>query len=152
MLVLDEYTRNTSGIRVGLVILTPPIVTTALVLCQESIPLQDPMDGWKANYGFWARVGIIGVSASYLAVNQLGVWIGGFALSTRQLLVMCCCVGAIFTCAGMATAEIWAFPVPFFMYTLEIALMATMISTSRAVLGAQAFREMFSRRGAPTTE
>lgn len=49
MLSIDEYTRNTSLIRVTLAILGAPLLIFALVIGQESVSLQNPSDGWQAN-------------------------------------------------------------------------------------------------------
>ncbi|EGZ19512.1 hypothetical protein PHYSODRAFT_373830, partial [Phytophthora sojae] len=65
MLALEEYNETTSVARVVLVTVSLPLAVFVVIMCQEVVPLQDPKEGWKANYGFWMRVGFVGVAASY---------------------------------------------------------------------------------------
>ncbi|KAE9044112.1 hypothetical protein PR002_g2982 [Phytophthora rubi] len=48
LLAPEEYTRKTSLSRVLLVLVVSPLPTLTIALCQESIPLQSPTEGWKA--------------------------------------------------------------------------------------------------------
>ncbi|KAF1778443.1 hypothetical protein GQ600_24084 [Phytophthora cactorum] len=50
---LEAYARTTSISRVLMVCFGTPIPMVILVVLQELIPLQDPSEGWQANYGFW---------------------------------------------------------------------------------------------------
>ncbi|GMF37479.1 unnamed protein product [Phytophthora lilii] len=88
-LALDEYIQNTSLLHVVLVAFTPPVFMLTVVVCQESIPLQDPTAGWKANYGFWVRVEILGVAIGCLVSSQFKAWLGVPGLSARQLPTFC---------------------------------------------------------------
>eukprot|EP00644_Phytophthora_capsici_P011362 jgi/Phyca11/119053/e_gw1.37.298.1 len=117
-LAFDEFTRKTSAIRVVFLILVPPLLILAVVLCQESIPLQDPMAGWEVNYGFWVRVAIIGSALGSLFSNLISPWLDVPPLSQRQHITFCLGCGAGMVLTGMLTAEVWAFPVPFFIISV----------------------------------
>eukprot|EP00644_Phytophthora_capsici_P019680 jgi/Phyca11/133811/e_gw1.771.1.1 len=85
MLALEEYTRQTTSTRVLLVCFGVPFLILLLVVWQESIPLQDPADGWQVNYGFWLRVDCRGAVVGFAGGRQLGTWLDVSDLSTRQL-------------------------------------------------------------------
>ncbi|EGZ30194.1 hypothetical protein PHYSODRAFT_433259, partial [Phytophthora sojae] len=54
---LNSYCRRTSLLRAISVVLMPcPALLLAIIT--KSIPLQDPIDGWKRNYGAWVRLWI----------------------------------------------------------------------------------------------
>ncbi|KAG6961281.1 hypothetical protein JG688_00009181 [Phytophthora aleatoria] len=70
LLALDEYTEKTSVLRVAMVVSGALVPMVILVISQESVPLNDPREGWRANYGFWVRVGILSGVVSMAIVNQ----------------------------------------------------------------------------------
>jgi len=75
MLALDEYTRSASVARVLFVTIGLPLFMVALILCQEIVPLQEPAAGWKANYGFWIRMGALGVAIAHLVASKIEPWL-----------------------------------------------------------------------------
>ncbi|KAK1944230.1 hypothetical protein P3T76_004142 [Phytophthora citrophthora] len=145
-LALDEFTRKTSTTRVLLLITTPPLITLTVVLCQEVIPLQDPMAGWRVNYGFWSRVGITGVMLGSLLSSLMGPWLDVPPLSRRQNVMYCAGVGAAMIIAGILTAEVWVFPVPFFIVSIFVPTSWVFVVLLCAVVGIRAFRRILSRR------
>ncbi|GMF17149.1 unnamed protein product [Phytophthora fragariaefolia] len=146
MLALEEYTRTTSMKRVLLVILGVPLLATGLVLCQESIPLQDPASGWMSNYGFWIRAGLVGVGVGNAAAIQIGFWFDVPPLSLRQILVYCGLMSVGYIGGGMVIAMLWVFPIPFFMSTLCLVTWFVIVLYIRLVVGPNAFRLLLSRR------
>eukprot|EP00644_Phytophthora_capsici_P000563 jgi/Phyca11/99661/e_gw1.4.272.1 len=145
-LALEEFTRKTSAARVVLLIIAPPLITLTVVLCQEVIPLQDPMAGWRVNYGFWPRVAIVGAALGSVLSSIIGPWFDVPPLSQRQNITYCVCVGAVLVFAGMLTAEVWVFPVPFFIITLLVPLAWIFLLLLCAVVGVRAFCRILSRR------
>lgn len=113
MLALKEYTRNTSIVRVLLVTLGAPVLVTFLLLSQEMVPLQDPADGWKANYGFWIRVGLLGVGVGNAAAIQVGFWLNVPAFTLKQVVAYCAFMGVGYVAVGIVTSILWIFPIPF---------------------------------------
>jgi hypothetical protein len=146
MLALEEYTRNTSLVRVILVVMIPPIFTASVLLAQEIVPLQDPTDGWKANWGFWVRVCVLGIVNGHEAVTQVAPFLNVPDFSTRQVVVYSLLTGVGLMLCGMAAAEIWVFPIPFFFLSLSLALSAVLIGLMRAIAGGPAFRLIVSRK------
>ncbi|OWZ06419.1 LOW QUALITY PROTEIN: hypothetical protein PHMEG_00021328 [Phytophthora megakarya] len=146
MLALEEYTRNTSLERVLLVSIGVPLFVVGLVLVQESVPLQDPADGWAANYGFWIRAALVGVGIGNAASIQIGFWLDVPPFSFKQILGYCTLMATGYVAAGMMTAMYWVFPIPFFMFTLCVVTSSVILVYIRLVVGAQGFREILSRR------
>ncbi|KAL4092778.1 hypothetical protein PRIC1_011769 [Phytophthora ramorum] len=146
MLALDEYVRATSLRRVLLVILATPIPMALLVIAQESVPLQDPAEGWSANYGFWIRVFILEGTLAFTSAIHAGNTIDGATLSTRQLVTFCICVAALSVVADMGIAALWTFPIPFFTISLSMVVVLIMMAVFRAIVGAQAFSEIAKQR------
>ncbi|GMF17155.1 unnamed protein product [Phytophthora fragariaefolia] len=145
MLSLEEYTRTTSLSRVLLVIVRLPLIVLAMVLSQEAIPLQDPREGWQANYGFWARMGFFGIASSYDATSQIGPWLNGSPLSLRQTLVTCICSCVVFIILGMVGSALWVFPVPFCSLTVSMISSLVLCLVVRAVLGPDAWKRIASQ-------
>jgi hypothetical protein len=87
MLALEEYTRTTSLFRVLTVILASPLPVVVLLLAQESIPLQDPAAGWRANYGFWIRFAILQGVLGYTAVSVIKYLLYGQRVGLPAALV-----------------------------------------------------------------
>lgn len=55
MQAFDDYWCNTSILRVSTVCLALSFPAFLVSLLIKFIPVQDPLDGWKANYGVWVR-------------------------------------------------------------------------------------------------
>ncbi|ETI32485.1 hypothetical protein F443_20722 [Phytophthora nicotianae P1569] len=146
MLAFEEYTRNTTIGRVLLVTIGAPLVIIALMLCQESIPLQDPGDGWKANYGFWIRAGILGAGIGYAAAIQIGFWLDAPPFSLKQIVSYCAFMGTVYVAVGMVTAELWVFPIPFFMFTLATITTSFLLAYFRIIVGSRVFQQVRSQR------
>ncbi|GMF17147.1 unnamed protein product [Phytophthora fragariaefolia] len=146
MLALEEYTRNTSMVRVLLVTLGAPLFVVALVLGLECVPLQDPTDGWKANYGFWFRVGLLGIGVGNAAAIQIGFWLDVPPLTLKQVVTYCGVMGVGYVAIGMVTTTLWVFPIPFFMFTLWLPITLLILVSARLVVGAQGFKQILSRR------
>ncbi|KAF1780133.1 hypothetical protein GQ600_905 [Phytophthora cactorum] len=71
LFALEEYARKTKLLRAICVCIGTPIPTAALVVIQESIPLQDPTKGWRENYGFWIRAAILAMLMACVVVGQM---------------------------------------------------------------------------------
>ncbi|EGZ19554.1 hypothetical protein PHYSODRAFT_414357, partial [Phytophthora sojae] len=143
MLALEEYSRDTSLTRVLLVTVGSPLLVFAVVLLQESIPLQDPAAGWKANYGFWFRVGIVGIAVGIATTVHLRLWIGIHKISTLCTIFYCIATGIGYISSGIAAATVWVFPIPFYMFTLGGVTSLIILAYIRIVMGSRAFWEIF---------
>jgi len=147
MLALEEYIRDTSFARVLVVIFGTPLPTLVLVLCQESIPLQDPTDGWSANYGFWIRMGILGFGEACATSIQLRYLLDGIALTFWQTVLTGIIVSVVHTGAAMLVAAYWVFPVPFVNFVLSSILFMVLVATFRVMLGRKRFQYVLSQQG-----
>ncbi|GMF29529.1 unnamed protein product [Phytophthora fragariaefolia] len=128
------------------IITAPFILPLAIVLLQESIPLQDPKDGWKSNYGFWVRVGFIGAATAFALVDQVEPWLDVPGLSTRQTVFYCIGVGTGFVVTGMVVTGIWAFPVPFFMLSLSTVMVIVLLGLFRIIVGTRSFQCLLAQK------
>ncbi|GMF26375.1 unnamed protein product [Phytophthora lilii] len=146
MLALEEYAHNTSLLRVLLVIISPAAFTAAVLIIQDSAPLQDPSNGWQANWGFWVRAGILGFANGHEAITQIPPWLNVPRFSSRQIFVFSLFTGLGIVAGGIAVAEIWVFPIPFFLLTLSLVLSAVLIGLMRIVAGSSGFRLIASRK------
>ncbi|KAL4156163.1 hypothetical protein PRNP1_005195 [Phytophthora ramorum] len=85
----------------------------AFALSLECVPLQDPSDGWKANYGVWIRSAVVCAVIAYTMLVELRHLVEGVKISLRQTLLVlgCAVVGVSALC--MTAAAYLAFPIPF---------------------------------------
>lgn len=142
LLALEEYTRNTSLLRVLVVCIGAPLPMATLVLVQECIPLQDPSQGWSANYGFWVRVGILGgVVAVGMAAFALYM-IPGVVLSNLQLALLFIGQGVCYPVIGMFIAALWVFPIPFMILSVMSLYVLLFVVLFRLIAGKQVVSQM----------
>ncbi|KAE9189046.1 hypothetical protein PF005_g19807 [Phytophthora fragariae] len=141
MVPLDEYTRTTSMLRVLLVCVTTLLPMIVLVLLVEMIPLQDPSDGWRANYGVWIRTAIQAGAVALAAADQARHLLHGVQFSVLQLVALFSSVAA-----AMAVAACLGFPIPFMAITMSTVFFAVLIASFRVVTGGHVFREILAQR------
>ncbi|POM62617.1 hypothetical protein PHPALM_28203 [Phytophthora palmivora] len=142
LLALEEYTRNTSLTRVLMVCVGTPLPMAALVLLQECVPLQDPAEGWSANYGFWIRAGILGgVVAVGMAAFAIYM-IPGVVLSNLQLVILFTGQAIGYPAIAMLVAALWVFPIPFMVLTIISLYVLLFVALFRIIAGKQVFNQM----------
>ncbi|KAJ8535169.1 hypothetical protein ON010_g13569 [Phytophthora cinnamomi] len=145
LFALDEYTRGTSLSRVLLVCIGTPMPTVALVLIQASVPLQDPSAGWRENYGFWVRVGIVTFAIAILVSDQSRFLIDGVVISRpRQVLLSLCASGMFIVCSATISVH-FMFPVPFFAITMGPVFYPLLAISYRLAVGRRVFRHILQR-------
>ncbi|KUF93191.1 hypothetical protein AM588_10009594 [Phytophthora nicotianae] len=146
MLALEEYTRKTTLFRVLCVVTGTPLPTLALVLCQESIPLQDPAERWSVNYGFWIRMMVLGFGEGCATSIQLRHLLDDMTLSFKQTVLLGISVAVGYTATAMMVASYWTFPIPFVNFILSIVLIVAFVVVVRLILGKQRFQYILSQR------
>ncbi|KAG1686288.1 hypothetical protein DVH05_006730 [Phytophthora capsici] len=104
------------------------------------------MAGWRVNYGFWPRVAIVGAALGSLFSSLVGPWVVAPPLSQLQNITYCACCGAALVCAGMLIAEVWVFPVPFFIISVYVPMAWVFKLLLGATMGGRAVRLILSRR------
>ncbi|KAG7383987.1 hypothetical protein PHYPSEUDO_003156 [Phytophthora pseudosyringae] len=134
-LALDEYRRRTSLSRVILVCIGTPLPMVALVILQELLPLQDPADGWAANYGFWLRLLMLSAVTANTFLTQGTFMVNGFVLSWRQLAVFITTLSLIHTAASMTVSSTLFFPIPFFYITMTPSFYIPLFTLLCVLLG-----------------
>ncbi|KAG7388226.1 hypothetical protein PHYPSEUDO_012884 [Phytophthora pseudosyringae] len=118
----------------------------ALVLLQEVVPLQDPSKGWRANYGFWIRLAILGGAPVAGMAAFIKFMIPGVAISLRQLALISTGQAILYPMVGMAVAELWVFPIPFIVLSLIGLYVAIFAGLFRVVVGRQAIGHMATHK------
>jgi hypothetical protein len=116
----------------------------AVVLSLECIPLGDPNDGWKANYGLWIRNAVICGVIAYTMLVEFTHLIEGVVVSFRQGLLVLGFVMVGNTALCMVTAAHIAFPIPFLSILMVPPLLAIVAASLRLVFGTRDFRRMLS--------
>lgn len=142
LLALQQYTQTTPLWRVLLVCASFPVPATAFLIAQEAVPLQDPADGWSANYGFWVRAVLVCAAVFYTILVQLQCFFPQVEISRRQIVVLV--VGAAFvqcSIAALVSAYIF-FPIPFCVITMVPAFYVVMMVSFCVVVGTKAVREI----------
>jgi hypothetical protein len=141
MLALDEYTRSTPLWRVLLVIFATPVPMVLFVIAQELIPLQDPVEGWEANYvldpcvSIGRRRGVhLGDTCCHLHRRS-----GPFCTTTRHLLHRCLGPERGSRYGDLSLLDIHD---PVFTISLSMVQIFILVLVFRAIVGGRAFREM----------
>ncbi|KAL3667558.1 hypothetical protein V7S43_007112 [Phytophthora oleae] len=145
LLALDEYTRTTSPVRVTLVVCGTLAPMVVLVISQESIPLNDPTEGWRANYGFWVRVGVMaGIVSCTLAVQANSI-IHTAAITPRHLILLGICLSLSYPFISMGIAAFVGFPIPFFALSTIPIFFLLLILWFSLIIGRNNIRKMFQK-------
>ncbi|ETL48566.1 hypothetical protein L916_01850 [Phytophthora nicotianae] len=133
---------KTSALRVAFVVCGTLIPMVILVISQELIPLNDPRKGWRVNYGFWARVGILSGVVSMAIVNQAKVIIRSTVFRLRQSVLLFGCQALTYPVASMGIAACVGFPIPFFaLSTIPVFFLLLLVWFS-LIAGTQCIRDI----------
>jgi len=146
MLALGEYSGKTSLLHVLLVIVGTPLPVALVVIAQEAVPLQNPADGWSANYGFWIHFGVLAASIAYGTAMHAEGMIDEAKLSSRQIILFSMCVTCCCVLTAMALSAALVFPIPFISITFSTAMVTILVLSFRLVAGGRVFREIAGRR------
>ncbi|ETL93116.1 hypothetical protein L917_08647 [Phytophthora nicotianae] len=117
-----------------------------MVLVQESVPLQDPADGWRVNSGIWIRGAIVSGVVAHTIVFQLKHLVDGVTISTKQLGLIVAVVMAVYTIIAVAIAANVFFPIPFMTITMTLPFLALVGGSFRLFVGSQTVHEILKQR------
>ncbi|KAG7383982.1 hypothetical protein PHYPSEUDO_003151 [Phytophthora pseudosyringae] len=146
LLALDAYTRTASLARVLTVCIGTPLPMVAFVSIQALVPLQDPTAGWRANFGFWIRSGILSFAVAHTLTTQATYLIDGVVISAPRMAVMCACTALLFTAFAVGISARLIFPIPFFVLTLAPVFNVALIISYRLILGIHILRQVLEQR------
>ncbi|KAG7388231.1 hypothetical protein PHYPSEUDO_012889 [Phytophthora pseudosyringae] len=146
LLALEEYTRSTSLARVVLVCVGTPLPIVILVISQEALPLGNPADGWRANWGFWVRAAILGGMVSYGISTKLKHLVEGIEVSLSQLALQQASVAISYMAASILVASLSVFPIPFMAIVMTPTFMVLLASSWRIIYGRATFRQILKNR------
>jgi hypothetical protein len=146
LLALDEYTRSTSFLRVVLVCVGTPLPIIILVISQEALPLEDPSEGWRANWGFWIRAAILGGMVSNAMTGQLSYLMEGVAMSPKQSVLQWVIMATGYTAASIVVASVMVFPIPFMIIAMTLPFLVLLGASWRIILGKATFEGIITSR------
>lgn len=141
LVALEEYTQTTSTGRVLLVCLLTPLPVLFVVLGMECVPLYDPGEGWRVNYGIWIWTAAITLVGACSMVDQMRYFIAPIQIRPLPVVFLSAFLSAVPVMAGISIAEAWAFPIPFSVFFLAPINVMTFL-----VAGAYFFRSMLKDR------
>lgn len=104
LLALEEYTQSASWLRVLLVCILPPVPMLVLVLGLESVPLQDPTDGWQHNYGMWIWTAGAVAAGTCTIVDQMRQLVPGLHLTVTHIVLVSVTTAALYVAVAMGLA------------------------------------------------
>lgn len=113
LFAFHDYCQSVSRIRVILIVLffcAPSIIVLTVL---DSIPLQDPMEGWKANTTFWGRTRVNSLVVCSTILVQARTVVPEVQFTTKTIVGIAVSASAGYTAALMLIAKSWVFPVPF---------------------------------------
>ncbi|POM73995.1 Hypothetical protein PHPALM_9101 [Phytophthora palmivora] len=146
LLALEAYTKNTSLGRVLIICILTPLPMVAFVSIQALVPLQDPTAGWRSNFGFWIRSGILSFMVAHTLTTQATYIIDDISISSVRLAVLSACTSILFTAFAIGISAMLIFPVPFFVLTLAPVFYVALIISYRIVLGITLVRQALENR------
>ncbi|GMF43188.1 unnamed protein product [Phytophthora fragariaefolia] len=142
LLALYDFTRNTSMLSTFLVCTISSLPALLFIISQEMVPLQDPANGWKENYGFWVRAVVVTATVTYSVIVQARYFTGGFAISRIRVLLVLIFAPCIVTAITMAiAAHIW-FPIPFYIITMVPIFYVVTVASLAISIERTAIRKM----------
>lgn len=110
---LESYCSRTSKLRVATVCLLLSLPPLLVPIILELIPLQNPSDGWRANYGCWIRIFFSSCAVGLGVILQIDALIPDLKLTRWAFARVCVATSSVFTAVLLAVAALWAFPTPF---------------------------------------
>lgn len=142
LLALQEYSQSTSTLRVLLVCVLTPMPMLVIALGLESIPLQDPSAGWKADRGMWMRTALAIVFGTCTIGDQIRLLVPGVAVRWVHVIVMSAVVSVFYTVTTVEVAALWVFPIPFMIIVMNGPLLASLAASFFIVVGRRSIQRM----------
>ncbi|EGZ06287.1 hypothetical protein PHYSODRAFT_341557 [Phytophthora sojae] len=113
---------------------------------QESVPLQDPREGWRVSYGIWIRCVVMTFLISHTTGCQAIHFIDVVSMLARRLIFMSIGVALSILACLMALGDVLPFPVPFVVLTMAPIFNSLQVIGFRVALGRRMFHEMLAQR------
>uniref|UniRef100_K3W8K0 Uncharacterized protein n=1 Tax=Globisporangium ultimum (strain ATCC 200006 / CBS 805.95 / DAOM BR144) TaxID=431595 RepID=K3W8K0_GLOUD len=137
-----DYCTSVSTWRVCLVLVVYCTPALSIMVIFDSVSLQDPRTGWKANVTFWVRFFVGGLFVGGTILLHARLVISELSLTSKQIVVIVLTSALGYTALLMLLAETWMFPVPFtytiggmfFMLILSTLVMLTLGRTNQEQL------------------
>ncbi|KAJ8571938.1 hypothetical protein ON010_g4894 [Phytophthora cinnamomi] len=111
---LNSYCQNTPLLRVILVEVLIPWPALLLELVAECIPLQNPTDGWKRNYGAWCRLWLVIAATSAGSLFEVRASTPELTYAKIVGITMGTACGS--TSMMILVASVWMYPIPFSIF------------------------------------
>lgn len=112
-----EYSQKSTWYRVVIVLILTTLPSLIMMAIIDSVPLQDPSEGWKANWVFWVRCALALFALTFASVLQFHVTAPAAVLSVKKCVLIAVVVSVGYPISAMGVASFWGFPIPFQMIT-----------------------------------
>lgn len=138
---LDDYCRDTSLPHVLAVCVALPLPALTVAVGMEFIPLQDPLKGWKVNYGLWLRfvVGNLGIGLGFIL--QMKQLVPGLGLTTLKIIGIAVASTGLGLGFMMGVAILWVFPIPFSLVSVVPPYMTSLVVCFLVGIGRRPFKQ-----------
>lgn len=146
MLAFQEYAQTISVARILVVSIATPLPMVILVLATEMIPLQNPSDGWRANYGIWIRTAVQAGVIALTAAGQAAYFLCDIQFSVCQLVCLFLCVSVGYTVVAMVVAALIGFPIPFMAISMSPVFFTVLGMSLWATVGKSTIQNVLKQR------
>lgn len=122
------------------VIMALSVPALVVTVGMEFIPLQDPLDGWKANYGVWLRFVVGNFCIGLGFIFQVKQLVPGLGLTKVKILSITLAASCCGLACMIATANCWVFPIPFSLVLIIVPYMTSLALCFLAGIGKRPFQ------------
>lgn len=112
-----EYSQKATWYRVVFAFILTTLLSLSMMAIIDSVPLQDPRKGWRANWVFWVRCALAVIALTFASVLQFHVTAPAATLSVKKCVLIAVFVSIGYPISVMGVASLWRFPIPFQIIT-----------------------------------
>lgn len=131
----EEFYQKTSSFQVLLVCLVLPLPALFISILVECTPLQNPLDGWASNYGYWIRYCLYVHIAGLGFLIQVQQLVPALNLTRREIFFVNTTSTWFALGLYMLVASTWVFPVPFGLVLFCPPFVLALITILSLVIG-----------------
>lgn len=143
---LDRYCKTVSQTRAILVCILTPLPSLAFALLTECLPLRPPTEGWKANWVFWIRVGMLTFAMFFAIISQLVTCVPELNATLWKRLLVSVGAAAAFLGVSLAEAKSGGFPVKMMWTVGNLLSMGYLPTVILVVFGGNPFSRNTKKR------
>lgn len=131
----SEYTQRHSGLRVFAVCVMTIIPPILLVLLVDSIPLQDPRLGWKANWTMWIQIFIRCFCMGLGIALELHMTAPAASFTNKSCALIALSTAIMYIIITLPITIFVAFPIPFMFFATGGIFHVSFLASVAIVVG-----------------